>query len=239
MLEKLTDPRFAAISRPSQEAVALLKRVMETTPEPVVCEIGIGIGATTQELCRNLGNRGELWIFDFEEKVEELVSDLRSAGYSNVRSVGNSHRPGDSYGWTLATFLRRARARAGAPFGGLFDFVYLDGAHAFQHDAPATVSVKELLKPGGYLLMDDYDWTFAISPSLRPSKSPSILKEYTEEQIELSHVEMVCSLLLDCDPQFEIVPIGYRGREHRRAYRKADRVETNVSATGPSAPSPV
>ncbi len=217
MLEKLSDPRFATISTPSAHALDLARRVLAENPAPLLCEVGVGLGATSIELCRLLDHRGEIWFFDFEEKLAELGADLRAAGFANFRTFGNSRRTFDSYAWTLAMQLRRRRAAGEQAF---IDLAYLDGAHTFFHDAPATVCLKEMLRPGGYLLMDDYDWTFAVSPTMRPSVNPSIVRDYTEEQIELSHVEMVCALLLDDDPAFERVDIGYRGQEHRRAYRR-------------------
>jgi hypothetical protein len=59
-----------------------------------------------------------------------------------------------------------------------------------------------------------------VSPTLRYTVNPATVQDYREEQIELSHVEMVCALLLDDDPAFERVDIGYRRQEHRRAYRR-------------------
>ncbi|QLH37763.1 MAG: class I SAM-dependent methyltransferase [Defluviicoccus sp.] len=217
MLERLTDPRFRAISQPSPQAIDLIRRVLAEHSAPVVAEIGIGIGATSVALCELLDHRGEAWFFDFEERVNELATDLRAAGYQNIRVMGNSRATYDSYSWTLAMLLRRRRSAQPVE---LFDFIYLDGAHVCHHDTLATVCAKELLKRSGYLLMDDYDWTIATSPTMRPSVNPTIRQHYTEEQIELSHVEMICSLLLDTDPEFQRVPIGYRTREHRRAYRK-------------------
>jgi predicted O-methyltransferase YrrM len=217
VLEKINDARYRLISQPSAHALDLARRVLDGNHAPLFCEVGIGIGATSIELCRLLAHRGEIWFFDFEDKLAELTTDLRAAGFDNFRTFGNSRRTYDSYGWTLAMELRRMRER-GQQAG--IDFAYLDGAHTFFHDAPATVCLKEMVKPGGYLLMDDYDWTIAVSPSMRPTVNPSITRDYTDEQIELSHVEMVCALLFDNDHCFERVDIGYRRQEHRRAYRR-------------------
>jgi predicted O-methyltransferase YrrM len=218
MLERLTDPRFEAISQPCTHALELTARILAEQPNPVVAEVGVGIGATSIALCRLLDHRGEAWFFDYEDKVAELGADLRAAGFANVRTMGNSRKTHDGYGWTLAMLLRRMRAQHPE---GLFDLIYLDGAHVCQHDTLATVCAKALLKPGGTLLMDDYDWTIARSPTMQPAIDPTIRQHYTDAQIELSHVEMVCALLLDVDPAFQPIPIGYRQREHRRAYRKA------------------
>lgn len=227
MLEKLNDPRYRTISQPSAHALDLAGRALADNPSPLLCEVGIGIGATSIELCRLLAHRGEIWFFDFEEKLAELAADLRAAGFANFRTFGNSRRTYDSYGWTLAMELRRMRARG--QHAGI-DFAYLDGAHTFFHDAPATICLKQMVRPGGYLLMDDYDWTIAVSPTMRPAVNPTITADYTDEQIELSHVEMVCALLLDDDPEFERVDIGYRRQEHRRAFRRRPAAPARAAA---------
>jgi predicted O-methyltransferase YrrM len=218
MLERLTDPRNAAIATPNAHALMLLDRVLAKNPSPVICEVGIGIGATTVELCRKLDNRGQILLFDFEDRLDDLMIDLKALGFENVVPYTNTRRRYDSYNWTLGNLLLERRRNGEGP---LFDFAFLDGAHAFQHDAPAALLLKELLKPGGYLLLDDYDWSFAVSPTMNPTKKPDILLDYTDAQIETPHVRLICDLFFDDDPAYRKVDLGYKSREHRRAYQKA------------------
>ena len=217
MLEKIHDPRFAAISKPAVQVLGLVRRLLVHNESPTVCEIGIGVGATSLEICRLLDHRGIIFFFDFAEKLQQLDHDLRELGYDNFVMVGNERKTYDSYAWNLAKLLLENR-RAGER--GLFDLAFLDGAHAFHHDAPAAVILKSLVKPGGVLVLDDYDWSFAVSPTMRPSVNPAIRNDYTDEQIEMSHVKLICDLLFDTDPNFENVDLGYGAKEHRRAYRR-------------------
>ncbi|MEJ8571578.1 class I SAM-dependent methyltransferase [Microbaculum marinum] len=219
MLERRDDPRFVAIAKPCEHALALLRQVKDRTSAPKVAEVGIGIGATSVELCRILDGDGEISFFDFAEKVDDLAADLTAHGFENFRTYGNTRRTFDSYCWALAKVLQDMR-RAGED--GVFDFIYLDGCHMFHHDAPATVICKELVKPDGILLMDDYNWSIAISPTTRPSANPRITRHFTDEQIEVPHVALICELFLDHDPAFERLDIGYAEtpHEHRRAFRK-------------------
>jgi predicted O-methyltransferase YrrM len=214
MLERLTDPRAKAISTPSPHAMAIAARVLGAKPEPVIAEVGVGIGATTLELCQLLGNRGELHLFDFEDSLDGLKKDLDSMGFRNVRYSGNTHKTYDSYAWTLAQLLRQ---RQDLEEPGLFDFVYLDGGHAFHLDAPAAVILKDLLVPGGVLLFDDFTWSFAKSPTQNPKVRPETASHFTEEQIRTPHVQLVCELFFDRDVRFERLPLDV---EYRRAYTK-------------------
>jgi predicted O-methyltransferase YrrM len=214
MLERLTDPRAKTISTPSPEAVLLVTRLLAEKAEPIIAEVGVGIGATSVALCRLLENRGELHLFDFQDRLDALKHDLNGLGFTNVRCAGNSDKTYDSYAWTLAQLLSQRR-HLDEP--GLFDFVYLDGGHAFHLDAPAAVILKDLLLPGGTLLFDDLTWSFAKSPTNNPRVRPEIAKQYSAEQIETPHVKLVCELFFDRDARFERVPLDI---EHRRAYRK-------------------
>ncbi|ONG54002.1 hypothetical protein BKE38_11035 [Pseudoroseomonas deserti] len=171
----------------------------------MLCEVGIG--ATTSEICRLLASR-----------LNDLKPELDGLGFNNVVYHGNTQRKPDSCNWALAQMLLTRRAAGGEV--PLFDFVFLDGAHAFHHGAPATLILKELLKPGGVILFDDYDWSFAISPTMNPAVFPAILEAYSEEQIKTPHVRLICDLFMDGDPEYRKLDIGYGPREHRRAYRK-------------------
>ncbi|GAB5377988.1 MAG: hypothetical protein AcusKO_44500 [Acuticoccus sp.] len=215
----MTDPsKPFNLSRPSADAVALIKRAMARADHPVIAEIGIGYGATSIETCRLLANRGRLYLFDYEDKLSGLQDRLDTLGFFNVIYHGNSRKLFDSYNWNLANLLRRRLRAGGDP--ALFDFVYLDGAHSFHHDAPAAMIVKDLMKPGGEILFDDYDWSFATSRTMNPDIYPAIRDQYSDEQIDEPHVALLCELFFDADPAFQQIDIGYSLKEHRRAYRK-------------------
>jgi predicted O-methyltransferase YrrM len=218
MLELAKDPRYATISKPAPHAIDLLTQVMADHPEPMIAEVGVGVGATSLVLCQTLANKGEIHFFDFEERVESLLTDLAAEGFTNTHGHPNTRRFFDSYAWTLGKLVLERRAAGEV---AMFDFIFFDGAHAYQYDAAATILLKDLLKPGGILLMDDYDWSFAVSPTMRKNSNPPLEKLYTEEQIEASHVKFICDLFLDDDPAYERLDIGYKTQEHRRAYRKA------------------
>ena len=69
-----------------------------------------------------------------------------------------------SYTWWLKEQVA-ARCDAHGNVEPRFDFVYLDGAKNWTIDGLAVVLVEKLLRPGGWLLMDDLDWTYADDPA--------------------------------------------------------------------------
>jgi predicted O-methyltransferase YrrM len=221
MLKRLANPNYKAMKSPSRDAVVLLNRVLRTNPNPEIAEIGVAIGATTYALCQALNRAGRIHLFDFGPTLDALAAELREENFDNIVLHPNGRKLFESYNWNLAIMLRQMRNDGK---DGIFDLVYLDGAHVFHHDAPAAVVLKELLRPGGYLLFDDYSWTLASSPTLGPSVNASTAENYSQEQIEIAHIALICEIFFDRDTRFERVDLGYPreqgGQELRRAYRK-------------------
>jgi predicted O-methyltransferase YrrM len=163
-------------------------------------EIGIYRGETARHIADLLAGAGEIHLFDFEDRVAPVAAELREAGHRNVVAHPNSRRLMDSYNWSLMQLL----AEHGQP---VFDYVFLDGAHTWALDALAFLLVDQLLKDGGYVDFDDYGWTIARSPSMRPDAFPDVRRLYTDEQIERPQVALVVDLLVRSHPGYsEVVP---------------------------------
>ncbi len=73
-----------------------------------------------------------------------------------------------SYNWELMKLIKQqTKDGVCAP---LFDFCYIDGAHNFEIDNSAFFLVDKLLKPGGFIIFDDVNWTYASSAGLKDSE---------------------------------------------------------------------
>lgn len=233
MLEKIGQPGLEPVSQPSTEAIAFLKkRKSEATGPVVAAEIGLGYGATTVHFAQILDESDELHLFDRNQIVSELIADLK--GLPEPPTVQLVHRGNEehryaSYSWTLAQWFRELRNTGKS--GRVFDFVYLDGAHAFLHDAAATAVLKRMIKPGGYLVFDDMYWTFASSPTMKPAVWPETGVDYTAEQLTTPHVELVVDVLMRPDRGFEEVFLDPTDpRPMRTVFRKKTRAERSKPA---------
>jgi predicted O-methyltransferase YrrM len=194
--ERENYPSSVRVAGPSRDTLEFLRG----TTCRMIAEIGIYQGHTSLEIARWLDGEGELHLFDFADKVEAVAAKLAQEGFTNVRAFPNSYKLLDSYNWSLAQVM----AEHTKP---LYDFVFIDGAHTWAVDALTTFLADRLLKPGGYLDLDDHDWTLAGSPSLRPSAFPLTARMYTDEQIEARQVAMICDLILRRDDRYEeVVP---------------------------------
>ena len=161
-------------------------------------EIGVYKGYTAARIADVLAGRGEIHLFDYADRVEPVARALREAGHANVVEHPNSRRVLDSYNWSLMRVL----AERGE---GAFDYVFLDGAHTWAHDALAFALADRLLAPGGYVDFDDYRWTLRASPSMNPEAFPEVARLYTDEQIDARQVALVVDLLVRRDARYEEV----------------------------------
>jgi predicted O-methyltransferase YrrM len=175
----------------------------------VVAEIGIYEGATSERLAAVLGARdGELHLFDFDDRVDRVATRLRATTRARVIEHPNSRKLMDSYNWSLMKLI----AEHPEP---VFDYVFIDGSHLWGIDALTFFLADRLLRPGGHIDFDDYDWSLELSATMNPRVLAQTAELHTDEQIEAAHVALIVDLLARRDPRYEeVVP--------RKVFRKAD-----------------
>jgi predicted O-methyltransferase YrrM len=163
-------------------------------------EVGVYEGDTAMSVAEHLAGRGEIHLFDFDDRVNAAAERLREAGHENVVAHPNSRLLLDSYNWSLMEMLA-------AGDGPVFDYVFIDGAHTWGLDALAFLLVDRLLRVGGYVDFDDYTWSLRNSPSMSPDAFPEVEQLYTAAQIDERQVALVVDLLVRRDPRYaEVVP---------------------------------
>lgn len=220
MIEKIGAKGYETISRASGEVLTMLERIKrEQEGNVCVAEIGIGIGATSVEIFKKLDAKDKFYLFSYESHVEELIRDLTELNSKNIELIGkgNSTKIYDSYSWTLAKMVLNMIEEGG---NGIFDLVYLDGAHAFFHDSTACCLLKKLINIDGYIVFDDMYWSIAKSPTQNPTKKPEMLDKFTLEQVETCHVEMVVKLFMEPDKQFQQVFLSDNKKPSRSIWQR-------------------
>lgn len=91
----------------------------------------------------------------FEDPTaEELLDRL---GLAHRVTIDRSF---STYTWFLKEEIQ-ARSDSAGNCEPAYDFCYLDGAKDWTVDGLAVFLIEKLLRSGGWLLMDDLDWTFS------------------------------------------------------------------------------
>jgi predicted O-methyltransferase YrrM len=179
---------------PHQGAV-IYRHLREAVPNRVL-ELGTAHGASTAYIAAALHENGTGHL---------TTVDRAGAGYrpsALLHALGLSEwatfvvRDDSSYTWFLKEQIERQSDTAGN-CEPLFDFCYLDGAHNWTIDGLAVFLVEKLLKPGGWLLLDDLEWSYAASPSAAEWPFPLSDSEQREP-----HMRAVFDLIVRQHPSF-------------------------------------
>jgi predicted O-methyltransferase YrrM len=106
-----------------------------------------------------------------------------------------------SYTWWLKDQIV-ARSDEASGCQPIYDFVYIDGAHNWTIDGFAFFLVEKLLRPGGWLLLDDLAWSYGVSTSsFGPGQGPEALGLSPSERVT-PHMRVVFDLLVCQHPGF-------------------------------------
>src|SRR5690349_17871614 len=112
----------------------------------------------------------------------------------------NVVREYSSYTWWLKTQVE-ARSDEHGNVTPAYDFVYLDGAKNWTIDGLAVILIEKLLRPGGWLLMDDLEWTYAQDPH-REATDGIVHRDLSEPERTQPHLRAVFDLIVAQHPSF-------------------------------------
>ncbi len=149
-------------------------------------EIGFYQGKSSSYLAAILEDRGgdgHLTTIDRESAKEKSpgIDDLLGA-------LGLGHRVTPlwaerSYTWELGRMVRDGKR-------AVFDFCYFDGGHTWDLTGFGFVLADMLLKPGGWIIFDDLDWTIEKSIAKREGREAAYSR-FSEDELQARNVRLV------------------------------------------------
>ena len=196
MLEKIGIKRYELLSNYNNIVIDLIKKKKKDNKFINIMEIGVGIGATSQEIVKYITRDDHYYFYDYHEKVNELYMDLfEKYPFLNLHACGNEKKERNSYVWTIIKQIKKGEL----PF---FDIIFIDGAHDYLIDGLLCSLIKEYVHYDGFLVIDDV--------SLKPEDivvhnelyKKTVESMYTSEQRIISQMKLVTELLLDTDDRF-------------------------------------
>jgi predicted O-methyltransferase YrrM len=148
-----------------------------------------GVGAVYVAAALEANGRGRLTSVDMPVEVQRVA-----LGQDLLERAGLAPRvevvlEDGGYNWFLHRKLKE-QLREGS-IEPLYDFVFLDGAHTWLDDGLALLLAERLLKPGGWIHLDDLAWL------------PTEREDFPEHQRTFSHVRDIWELLVVPNPQFD------------------------------------
>lgn len=175
--------------------------VIRTRPGRAL-ELGTAHGVSAAYIAAALeaNGDGELTTVDhagaaYDPSPEEV---LARAGLSHRVRIVREH---SSYNWFLKQEIEAASDAAGN-CRPRYGFVYLDGSKNWNVDGLAVVLIEKLLEPGGWLLMDDLEWTYESNPWIVPAGEGKPLGPLSESERTEPHLLAVFELIVKQHPSF-------------------------------------
>src|SRR5436305_7709258 len=175
--------------------------IAEASPERVL-ELGTahGVSAAYMAAALEANDAGHVTTVDhggasYDPSPEDV---LAGAGLEHRVTIVREH---SSYNWFLKREVERASDDAGNCVP-VYDFCYLDGAKNFNVDGLAVVLIEKLLRPGGWLLMDDLEWTYEHNPWIVPSGDGNPLGPLSESERTEPHLRAAFELIAKQPPSF-------------------------------------
>ena len=194
MLEKIGTEYYEKLSSPNSLFLEYIEKLIIGTNKISIAEIGIGIGATTQAAFQLLRDSDLYYLFDYSDKVDELYVELKNK-YSHgpqILSIGNSRSMFDNYVWSLYNLSVKCEA--------VFDLVLLDGAHDYTMDLAACALLIGLLKPNGFLILDDIYLSIGTIMKHNSLKMSELSNLYSGSQMSAFQMKMICESFLNKQP---------------------------------------
>lgn len=179
--------------------------IRDSRPDELL-ELGTahGVSASFMAAALEANGRGHLTTVDhgaagYDPSPEQL---LERAGLAHRVTIVRAH---SSYNWWLKQQVEAASDEHGN-VEPVYDFVYLDGAHNFTVDGLAAVLIEKLLRPSGWLLMDDMEWTYRDNPWFEPGPDPDgnprPFGSLSDEERDAPQVRSVFELVVKQHPSF-------------------------------------
>lgn len=167
-------------------------------------ELGFGHGASSSYIAAALDELGTGRVTSVDllsarewqdPEIEEVLARAGLAQYVQVV------RERAGYNWFLKKEIERNSS--GTICKPVYDFCFLDGAKNWTIDATAFFLVDKLLKPGGWIVFDDLQWTYRSKLQEGKRKSDGVyMTEMDDDELDQPHVELIFQLLVMQHPEY-------------------------------------
>ncbi|HEY3728539.1 MAG TPA: class I SAM-dependent methyltransferase [Solirubrobacteraceae bacterium] len=159
-----------------------------------------GVSAAYMAAALEANGRGQLVTVDhagaaYDPPPEQV---LERAGVAHRVTIVRRH---SSYNWFLKEEIEQASDSDGN-CRPRYDFCYLDGSKNWNVDGLAVFLIEKLLRPEGWLLMDDLEWTYERNPWIVPHEDGRPLGPLSDSERTSPHLLAVFELLVKQHPSF-------------------------------------
>jgi predicted O-methyltransferase YrrM len=166
-----------------------------------VLELGIAHGTATcymaaalQELGRGCVTAVDLIDVNFSPTAEEQLEKAGLSAYANVVRMKSG------YTWFLHDEI--ARNTNDDKCAEVYDLCIIDGPKNWTIDGAAFFFADKLLRKNGWMIFDDYDWTYASVSREGDSTDGISHRSLSQAEMKTPHIREVFQLLVKQHPNY-------------------------------------
>jgi predicted O-methyltransferase YrrM len=186
----------------ARQGRVLYDHIRENRPENLL-ELGTARGGSAVFMAAALEANGAGHLMSVDSTRWQWLDPtpgevLEKAGLSSWVTLDKRF---STYTWFLKAEIEKRLDTAGSARPE-YDFIFLDGAKNWSADGLAVVLAEKLLRPGGWLLLDDLGWNYEKHCEAPKHYEIEIAKLSDEERIQ-PHLLAVFDLLIRTNPAFD------------------------------------
>ena len=185
-------------------AKALYEFIIKTKPA-MVLELGIAHGTASCYIAAALDEigAGKLVCVDLLEvkdkfipSIETQLTDLNLTQYVEI------HRMKSGYNWFLHNEIKESSENSDKICIPKYDLVIIDGPKNWIIDSSSFYLSDKLLKENGWIIWDDYNWTYAGANIARDETDGISHRSLSNDEITIPHISEIFHLLVMQHPDY-------------------------------------
>lgn len=162
-----------------------------------ILELGVAHGTSTCYMAAALDEIGDglITAVDLEnDSATQNPSLAEQANSLNLSKYIKAVYTKSGYSWFLHDEI--VRCSNGTVCNPVYDLCIIDGPKNWTIDGGAFFLVNKLLKPGGWIIFDDYNWTYATAARRKGQSIDELKKRMSESEMETPHIREIFELLV-------------------------------------------
>lgn len=185
-------------------AKVLYDFIIKNKPK-MVLELGIAHGTASCYIAAALDEIGEgklvsvdlLDVKDyFNPSIEKQLTDLNLNHYVEI------HRMKSGYNWFLHDEIKSCSENKDKTCIPKYDLIIIDGPKNWTIDSSSFFLSDKLLKENGWIIWDDYNWTYADANASRSATDGISHRSFSEVELTIPHIREIFHLLVMQHPDY-------------------------------------
>lgn len=200
-----------------------------------ILELGIAHGTATCYMAAALDElgRGKIDCVDLESVKDWFVPtpeiQLESLGLEKYAEI---YRMKTGYNWFLHNQIK-SRSPVGKTCFPKYDLIIIDGPKNWTIDSSSFFLSDKLLKKNGWIIWDDYSWTYEDADNRRSDTDGIVHKSLSKEEFELPHIKEIFHLLVMQHPAYDDFKIkgGWAWARKKRTKMPTKKIKNASNST--------